>query len=327
MAISAQLRGFQDLSAQQWLDRISKTVPQAVSLLLVVAIAWQLVQLTWLLLDRGAPETPAAVVAPAAAANQSKGPDVQAIVNAHLFGQPESKTAGDPVNAPQTQMNLVLSAVFATNDAAKGWAIIGESPTNSNVFMLGETVRSGTKLHAVYADRVILERDGKLEALALPTLSLGGVMPKQAAARPSSSQFTENLRRIAETNPTAFTEIVRPQPVFANGVQRGYRVYPGRSRQQFARLGLQPGDLVTAINGTPLDDPQRGLEVFNTMSSSDRVTVSVERNGQTQDLTLNTAQISLPDSAAPGPSSGTAPGTNRGSTPPPSPGADGPQTE
>jgi len=94
---------------------------------------------------------------------------------------------------------------------------------------------------------------------------------------------------------------VRPQPVFANGVQRGYRVYPGRNRQQFAKLGLQPGDLVLSINGTPLDDPQRGMEIFNTIGTSDRVSVTVERNGQSQELTLNTAQIMLPDANSPPP--------------------------
>jgi general secretion pathway protein C len=120
----------------------------------------------------------------------------------------------------------------------------------------------------------------------------------------------DNLRQLAETNPTVFAEVVRPQPVFANGVQRGYRVYPGRNRQQFAKLGLQPGDLVLAINGTPLDDPQRGMEIFNTIGSSDRVQVTVERNGESQDLTLNTAQISLPDSNAPAPPRG-RPGANR----------------
>jgi len=327
MAISAQLRGFQELSPQQWLDRVSRTVPQALSLLLVLAIAWQLVQLTWLLLDRGNEPVPAPVAAAPLPASQPKGPNIQSIVDAHLFGQPQAKSEVDPSTAPQTQMNLVLSAVFATSDPTKGWAIIGESPTSAKVFMIGEAVRSGTKLHAVYPDRVILERDGQLEALALPTQSLAGMLSQPAAApRPAGSQFTENLRRIAETNPTAFSEIVRPQPVFANGVQRGYRVYPGRNRQQFARLGLQPGDLVVSINGTPLDDPQRGMEIFNTMSSSDRVTVSVERNGQAQDLTLNTAQISLPEST-PGQAPGAAPGPNRGIAPPPSPGADGPQVE
>ena len=41
------------------------------------------------------------------------------------------------------------------------------------------------------------------------------------------------------------------------------------------------------------------MEIFNTRGTSDRVTVTVERNGQSQELTLNTAQISLPDANAP----------------------------
>ena len=162
-------------------------------------------------------------------------------------------------------------------------------------------MRPGTKLHAVYVDRVILDRNGQLEALALPKQSTAALAINRPPAPAANGRFTDNLRRIAENNPSAFAEIVRPQPVFANGVQRGYRVYPGRNRQQFAKLGLQPGDLVLSINGTPLDDPQRGMEIFNTMGTSDRVTVTIERNGQSQELTLNTAQITLPDADSPPP--------------------------
>jgi PDZ domain-containing secreted protein len=56
-------------------------------------------------------------------------------------------------------------------------------------------------------------------------------------------------------------------------------------------LGLKSGDLVTAINGTPLDDPQRSQDVFNTIQTSDHVTVTIERAGQKQDITLNIAQV------------------------------------
>lgn len=301
MPLSASLREFQSLSAQQWVDRAQRSLPQIVSVVLVVAIAWQLVQLTWLLLDRSSQAQPIAVIPTAPSASAAhKGVDIQAIVSAHLFGLPQAEQR-NAADAPQTQMNLILSAVFATNDPAKGLAVIGESAQGAKVYRVGATVRPGTLLHAVYVDRVILDRGGQLEALALPKPSTAGLQINRAPVTAPTNQFADNLRRIAETNPSAFAEIVRPQPVFANGVQRGYRVYPGRNRQQFAKLGLMPGDLVLSINGTPLDDPQRGMEIFNTIGTSDRVSVTVERNGQSQDLTLNTAQISLPEgnSAAP----------------------------
>ncbi len=297
MSLTASLQELQNQSAQQWLDRATRTLPKALSIVLAIAIAWQLVQLTWMLLEP-TPQMDTAPIQPATnLAPRPKGVDVQAIVNANLFGKAESQApvAGP---APETQLNLVLSAVFATEEPEKGMAIIGESAQQTKVFSVGDTIRTGTRLHAVYPDRVILDRGGSLETLALPKRNLA-MVASRPAPMPQPNRVIENLRRVAETNPTAFAEIVRPQPVFANGVQRGYRVYPGRNRQQFAKLGLQPGDLVLAINGTPLDDPQRGMEIFNTIGTSDRVQLTVERNGQSQEVTVNTAQVSVPEAEGP----------------------------
>jgi C-terminal processing protease CtpA/Prc len=71
----------------------------------------------------------------------------------------------------------------------------------------------------------------------------------------------------------------------------GFRLYPGRNRMAFMRLGLRPGDQVTAINGTPLDDRDRSEQILHTLGSSSEAHVTVIRNGQQQDLTLNLAQV------------------------------------
>jgi general secretion pathway protein C len=296
MSSTLSMRDFQNVSAQQWLDRASRIVPRVLTVIFVIAIAWQLVQLTWLLLERSPPESMEIAPPPANVVNaRPKSVNIQTIVDAHLFGQPQ-QAAADPTNAPPAQTNLVLTGTWASDDPSKGFAFIGESSNAAKMYGVGKAVRQGTTLHSVYPEKVILDTGGKLESLFLPKVNANLTAQfTRPPPRPAGNQFTENLRRVAESNPAAFAEIIRPQPVFANGVQRGYRVYPGRNRQQFAKLGLQPGDLVTAINGTPLDDPQRGMEIFNTMSASDRVTIMVERNGQPQELSLNTAQMSIPE--------------------------------
>jgi general secretion pathway protein C len=101
----------------------------------------------------------------------------------------------------------------------------------------------------------------------------------------------DRMRKLITEDPGLMADIMRPQPVFAQGKQKGYRVYPGRNRQAFTRLGLRPGDLVMAINGTPLDDPARGQEIFRTLGSSSEAHITVMRSGQQQDLTLNIAQV------------------------------------
>ena len=277
-----------------------KTLPWLVSAGLVVLLAWQLVQLGWALLDRShglaGPKPPAAAATPA-----TRAVDVQAIINAHLFGAATAPGAGetDPNSVAATQMSLVLVGTIAEADPGRGYAIIGENAASAKVYAVGKTVTGGTKLHSVYPDRAILDRGGKLEALLLPKQYQGGPGRPVAMSGPAPDALLgERLRQLATENPAAITEILRPQPVFANGQQRGYRVYPGRNRQQFTKLGLMPGDLVTSVNGTPLDDPGRGMEILQSMNSATDITVTVERNGQSTQISINNAQVAADAAAA-----------------------------
>jgi general secretion pathway protein C len=175
-------------------------------------------------------------------------------------------------------------------------AIIGESAQGAKVIAVGQQVPGGAQLHSVYNDRAIIDRGGALESLYLPRNTSGGLAmsappPPQAAAGESNEAMVERMRRLVSEDPGMMAQVMRPQPVFAGGKMRGFRVYPGANRQAFARIGLRPGDLVTAINGTPLDDKDRAQEIFGTLSSSTDARVTVTRNGRQQDLVLNIAQI------------------------------------
>ncbi len=282
-------------------DGWQKLLPPAVSALLVVLLAWQLVQLTWALLGAKNGVAPTTDT-PAGGQPPARTVDVAAIVNAHLFGVASAPTAGssDPNAVAASQMPLVLVGTIANTDPTLGYAIIGESATTAKVYGVGKTISGGTKLHSVYPDRAILDRGGKLESLMLPKKFQGGGMSAgaQAGTNPPDPMLGDRLRQLAATNPAAITDILRPQPVFANGQQRGYRIYPGRNRSQFNRLGLLPGDLVTAINGTPLDDASRGMDILQTMNSAASVTMTVERNGETVQVNVNNAQVAADAAAA-----------------------------
>jgi hypothetical protein len=110
---------------------------------------------------------------------------------------------------------------------------------------------------------------------------------------PRTAAAVDNIRHMVQQDPGILDQVMRTVASYDNaaGKLRGFRAYPGRNRQIFGKLGLKAGDLVTAINGTALDDPQRSQEVFNTIQTSDRVTVTVERGGQKQDISLNIAQV------------------------------------
>jgi general secretion pathway protein C len=221
--------------------------------------------------------------------------NVAGIANGHLFGTAgENAAPADAANAPQTSMPLVLTGIIAGDDPATGLAIVGESASSAKVYGVGDNLPGGAKLHAVYGDRVLIDRNGTVESLVLPRQYAAGGAPAPlpvAAAASGENEAVDRVRRLITDQPGTIADVMRPQPVFAQGKQRGYRVYPGRNRQAFVRLGLRPGDLVTSINGTPLDDPARGQEIFQTLGSSSEAHVTVMRNGRQQDLTLNIAQV------------------------------------
>jgi general secretion pathway protein C len=233
--------------------------------------------------------------------------DVTTIVNAHLFGAAPVPKADD-ANAPASNVALVLTGIIAGNDPQSGLAILGPNAQSAKVHAVGDTVVGGVKLHSVYADRVIIDRNGQLESLTLPRQVSGAAPAPSAAALPTQSPVVDRMRKALTEQPGLIADLLRPQAVMDGDKVKGFRVYPGRNRLAFARLGLRPGDEVIAINGTPLDDQDRGQAVLNTLTNASEARVTVIRNNQQQDLTLNIAQVAQEAETAtglqPGPFSG-----------------------
>jgi general secretion pathway protein C len=273
-----------------WRSTLLARAPQLVTFVLALALAAQLALIVVGLGSRSR-QTPPPVVAIAA----TPPLDIGGLVNAHLFGDAVvQNTGGDAANAPPSSMPLVLAGLMATADPKEGMAIIGESAATAKVVSVGQQVPGGAQLHSVYNDRAIIDRNGALESVFLPRNSAvtGSAPPPPVAATNTNDVMVERMRKLVSDDPGVIGQVLRPQPVFAGGKMRGFRVYPGANRQAFARLGLRAGDLVTAINGTPLDDKDRAQEIFGTLNSSTDARVTVTRNGRQQELVLNVAQIS-----------------------------------
>jgi general secretion pathway protein C len=213
-------------------------------------------------------------------------------VSAHLFGTAVADpTTQDPNNAPLSSANLVLAGTIATDDPKKGIAIISDGGP-SKVFSVGQGV-NGASLYSVYLDHVILDRGGTLETLKLPRLIAASQSMPRRGGGPINNPAVDNIRRMVQQDPGILDQVMRTVPSYDNaaGKLRGFRAYPGRNRTIFSKLGLKPGDLVTAINGQALDDPQHSQEVLNTIQSSASVSITVERGGQKQDISVNVAQV------------------------------------
>src|ERR1700735_657104 len=312
-----------DTHTNDWISRLQANGPKFVSLVFGALILLQLLQIGYPYIAKPV-KSPQPVLAPAPPRAPRSGVDIHTVVSAHRFGIPPAATQ-DEGNAPQSSANLLLAGTIATQDPKHGVAIISDGGAPSKVYSVGDRI-GGASLHSVYLEHVILDRGGALETLLLPRQlppSRAAVARRTPGGDPRTVAAVDNIRKMVQQDPNILDQVRRTVASYDNaaGKLRGFRAYPGRNRAIFSKLGLKAGDLVTAINGTPLDDPQRSQDVFNTIQTSDHVTVTIERGGQKQDITLNIAQVAAQatkelegdSNAAPAPN-GTAP---NGTAPPP----------
>ena len=307
MTTEAKWSDLASLDGTKTLAAASQLLPAWISLLLVIAIAWQLAQVAWMLVpapSAGDPiETSTQMLAARSAGNVTA--DAQQISAAHIFGIADRDDfAPAPVteeieNLRDTRLtSLSLKGTIASNPTELAMAIIADGGNEEKVYAVGDPVTSGAKLHAVYADRVVLNENGVLTNLKLPKefpATTPSVARRNSTITSRASTNGRSIQSAVTQNVTKLADVIRPTPYFVNGQQQGYRVYPGRNRAQFTALGLRPGALIKDIDGQALNDPTQAMQIFQSLGSSDPVSVTVERNGQPQVIILRTSQLEFKD--------------------------------
>jgi general secretion pathway protein C len=303
MTTEAKWSDFSSLDGERTLAAINQLLPRWVALALVVAIAWQLARIIWLLMPGSSAGEE--IIAPPSqfgttAAQVSGQVDVQSVATAHIFGEANAELVVETPqqtyeNLAETRLSLALKGTMPNSIQKSSIAIIADNRDEEKNYVIGDTVTAGATLHAVYADRVVLNRGGTLEVLKLPKDFPKGTGQVRLDTT-SVSRTTENPRSIQDVvtqNVTKLADVIRPTPYYVSGQMQGYRVYPGRDRKQFAALGLRPGDLIKDIDGAALTDPQQATQIFQDLGDAEQVSVTVERNGQPEVLVLRTSQLDI----------------------------------
>lgn len=302
MDLATRLLQWREHPPEQWARAANRYLPQVACALLVLALAYQLAQLTWALVPGNPPDAPPPVVnaqtsTTGPAVSAPGGIDVAGIVEDHLFGVASREpvpVAADVLDAPDTSLSLQLKGTASDPlDSQRGVAIIADGRGEEKTYTVSDAIDGGggAQLHSIYSDRVILNRAGRLETLRLPQeLSSSGVTT--VARRPAPpAPPPQSLQSVLTENASRITDVIRVAPHIEQGQMVGFRINPGREREQFDALGLQPGDVVTDINGTAMTDPTRGLQVFESLGESTMANVTVVRNGVPEVLTIDTSQL------------------------------------
>ncbi|MGH8562354.1 MAG: type II secretion system protein GspC, partial [Nevskiales bacterium] len=67
-------------------------------------------------------------------------------------------------------------------------------------------------------------------------------------------------------------------------------IYPGANRSLFQSVGLRAGEMVTSVNGVPLDDAAKALQLMGNLRDVSELALTLERGGETRSINLNLNQ-------------------------------------
>lgn len=264
---------------------------------LLILCCQQLATLTWQILPatKGPTQPMIRPTLPGNAVPPAANPlDVQALLQLALFGKADAPVTKRPASGstesqqamPRTRLNLTLTGVLASNQADRSIAIIINGGVEAS-YGIGDLV-TGTqaRLRDILPDRVILDNQGQNETLMLDGeefKALGNQPPPAPVASGGTSELSQ-LRNDLVKNPGKLLDYVNISPIMAEGKMQGYRINPGKDVAFFHRMGLQSNDLAVSINGYDLRDNGQAMQIMNQLSSMTEMNLTVERNGQQQDI-------------------------------------------
>lgn len=208
------------------------------------------------------------------------------VVASPAAGAADTASAGAPAPAAASSADTSASAALprlnlygtvARGDPTTGYALLGATQQSASLYGSGVEVAPGLFLQKVYANRVVLALNGAVVELRIGSSS-GSAAPGGLEAVHSEDS----------SPPLATAADMLRAGASGNESMPGIRVYPGRNRGAFARLGLHPGDLVTAINGAPVTGPD-AIDLQQMLKDLGHATVTVFRAGRLQQLAVQHA--------------------------------------
>lgn len=292
--------------------------------LIVLFVLWAVLALSrllWALLPVAEPVAAPAtgIINPLSSGDAGGGArsvDIDRIVGWHLFGKPgaagpvtiepepvvqDNARAGIEKGAKETRLNLKLRGIVASTADGLGHAVI-EASNQQDVYAVGDKlpVAGNVQLAKVMPHQVVIDNGGTYELLVLfeePPIGQAAAAGSAPLAKPGAAARVEKRSDQAATelarsyrerlykDPQSLADVVNVSAVRDGDTLVGYRLKPGKDREQFTQLGFKEGDLVMAVNGVSLDSPANTMILYNSMRTAQEAVFELQREGQ--QLTLN----------------------------------------
>jgi general secretion pathway protein C len=235
---------------------------------------------------------------------------VEEILNRNIFCSTcppilggKEEAPGVPMVPPLQRTSLplkLLAVMYAPTDPRWSMAIIRDNDDKSvGPYGVGSQVREATVDQIdetrAYLDfgggrREFLELLDQPAAAAAPAAAAPAAGPKDPLADaldkgikktgPNSYEVQHSTLDALLGNMGALSKAARIVPEMKDGKSAGFRLLSIKPDGPFGKIGLQNGDIISAINGLEMTSPDKALEVYTKLKTANHLSVGLERNGQ-----------------------------------------------
>lgn len=259
--------------------------------------------------------TPAAVVTEAPSAMRWQ--DRQVILDRNLF---EAQVSGEGIavevveteNIEETKLPLKLLGTIASEDQRVASAAIESNNTRTHeVVKVGDNLESHSEVRVerIERGRVVLQNGPRREELRLDedVAAIVGKSPpprqNQRVSRRESrrnrqarSSVRERLQDLTEEggpmSPAAIFSQARILPKYENGAMVGIELSKIKEDSFFQKVGLNEGDIVTSLNGIPIDSPSASAQLLQAFTSSENIVADVlDSSGQPRTINVDPSTV------------------------------------
>ena len=208
----------------------------------------------------------------------------------------------DPQPQRTTLPLKLLAIMFAPAPADPRWsmAVIRDTDEKSSgAFSINSKIREAV-ITNIDATRVDFDIAGRKEYLELfdkgpaPAAAPVAAAPAAPSTDPLMAELDKGIKKTGEHsfevqrqtidsllgNMSMLSRSARIVPEIKDGRAAGFRLFSVRPDGPFAKIGLQNGDVISAINGLDMTSPDKALEVYTKLKSASHLSVGLERGGQ-----------------------------------------------
>jgi len=197
----------------------------------------------------------------------------------------------------KTKLGLKLWGTVA-GTTGHPFAVIEETATRKQqLYTTGDAIQTAT-IKMILRGKVVLEVNGREEVLKIEkTTNRKSRGPVHVAAarvpaaplQPSPGDGEKILikrSRIQDAikNVNELMRYVRIRPHFTNGQPDGLKLTGIRPGSLFTEIGFKSGDIITGVNGKPIQSVDDALQFYSSLKTAGNVNLQLRRRGRSQTI-------------------------------------------